>query len=145
MRWMVLVVGGLVVLVAVVAIVGSMLPRNHVASRTLRVRRPPQETWTAITQAMSASDVPIDIVESDPPRTLVSKVKETEKMFGGTWTVAIAAVEGGSTLTITEDGWVGNPIFRFVSRFVMGHHATLDGMLKTVAKSFGEEPQLSGE
>ena len=104
MRWIVLVVGGLVVLVAIVAIVGSMLPRNHVASRTLRVRRPPQDVWTAITQAMSASDVPVDIVESDPPRTLVSKVKETEKMFGGTWTVAIAPVDGGSTLTITEDG-----------------------------------------
>jgi hypothetical protein len=94
---------------------------------------------------MSASDVPVDIVESDPPRKLVSKVKETEKMFGGTWTVAIAPVDGGSTLTITEDGWVGNPIFRFVSRFLMGHHATLDRMLKSVAKQFGEEPSLSGE
>jgi hypothetical protein len=145
MRWIVIVVGGLVVLVLAVAIVGSMLPRNHVASRTLRVRRPPQETWTALAQAMAASDVPTDIVESDPPRRLVSKVKETEKMFGGTWTVAIAPVESGSTLTITEDGWVGNPIFRFVSRFVMGHHATLDGMLKSVAKQFGEEPWLSGE
>jgi len=145
MRWIVLVVGGLVVLVAVVAIVGSMLPRNHVASRTLKVRRPPQDAWTAINQAMSASDVPVDIVESDPPRKLVSKVKETEKMFGGTWTVAIAPLDGGSTLTITEDGWVGNPIFRFVSRFVIGHHATMDGMLKQVAKSFEERPVLSGE
>lgn len=25
-----------------------------------------------------------------------------------------------------EDGWVANPIFRFVSRFVIGHHATMD-------------------
>ena len=145
MRWIVLAVGGLVVLVAIIAIIGSTLPRTHTASRTLRVHRPPQEAWTAIAQAMSASDVPVDILESDPPRTLVSKVKDTEKMFGGTWTVAIAPVPDGSTLTITEDGWVGNPIFRFVSRFVIGHHATLDGMLKSVAKQFGEEPSLSGE
>jgi hypothetical protein len=27
----------------------------------------------------------------------------------------------------------------------MGHHATLDGMLKSVAKQFGEEPSMSGE
>ena len=87
----------------------------------------------------------VDIVENDPPRKLVSKVKETEKMFGGTWTVAVAPLENGSTVTITEDGWVANPIFRFVSRFVMGHHATMDGMLKSVAKNFGEEPVLSGE
>ena len=149
MKWIVIVVGGLVVLVAVVAIAGSMLPRNHVASRTLRVRRPPPDVWIAITQAMSASDVPTDIVERDPPRRLVSRVKETEKMFGGTWTVAILPVDpstqAGSMITITEDGWVANPIFRFVSRYVMGHHATMDGMLKSVAKQFGEEPSLSGE
>ena len=47
-------------------------------------------------------------------------------------------------VTITEDGWVGNPIFRFVSRYVMGHHATMDGMLKDVAKKFGEQPELTG-
>ena len=145
MRWILIIVGGLTLLIAIVAAIGATLPRNHVASRTLKLRRPPQDAWTAINRAMSASDVPVDIVESDPPRKLVSKVKETEKMFGGTWTVAIAPVDGGSTLTITEDGWVGNPIFRFVSRFVMGHHATMDGMLKRVAKQFGEEPSLSGE
>jgi len=145
MKWIVILIGGLTLLIAIVAAIGATLPRNHTASRTLRVRRPPQDAWTAITQAMSASDVPVDIVESDPPRKLVSKVKETEKMFGGIWTVAIAPVDGGSTLTITEDGWVGNPIFRFVSRLVMGHHATMDGMLKSVAKQFGEEPSLSGE
>ena len=145
MKWIVILIGGLTLLIAIVAAIGATLPRNHTASRTLRVRRPPQDAWTAITQAMSASDVPVDIVESDPPRKLVSKVKETEKMFGGIWTVTIAPLDGGSTLTITEDGWVGNPIFRFVSRLVMGHHATMDGMLKSVAKQFGEEPSLSGE
>ena len=145
MRWMLIIVGGLVLLIVIVAAIGAMLPRTHTASRTLRVRRPPQEAWTAITQAMTTSDVPVDIVENDPPRKLVSKVKETEKMFGGTWTVAVAPLENGSTVTITEDGWVANPIFRFVSRFVIGHHATMDGMLKSVAKNFGEEPVLSGE
>jgi hypothetical protein len=145
MRWVLIIVGGLVLLIVIVAAIGATLPRTHTASRTLRVRRPPQEAWTAITQAMTTSDVPVDIVENDPPRKLVSKVKETEKMFGGTWTVAVAPLENGSTVTITEDGWVANPIFRFVSRFVIGHHATMDGMLKSVAKNFGEEPVLSGE
>jgi hypothetical protein len=145
MRWVLIIVGGVVLLIVIVAAIGATLPRTHTASRTLRVRRPPQEAWTGITQAMTTSDVPVDIVENDPPRKLVSKVKETEKMFGGTWTVAVAPLENGSTVTITEDGWVANPIFRFVSRFVMGHHATMDGMLKSVAKNFGEEPVLSGE
>jgi hypothetical protein len=144
-KWMLIVVGALVLLIAIVAAIGATLPRNHVASRTLRIRRSPDEIWAAVTQAMRASSVPVDIVENDPPRRLVTKVKETEKMFGGTWTVTAAAGEPGSTLTIVEDGWVANPIFRFMSRYVIGHHRTMDGILKTVAKSFGEEASLSGE
>ena len=39
---------------------------------------------------------------------------------------------GGSDLTITEDGEVYNVIFRFMSRFVFGHHATMDAFLKNL-------------
>jgi len=145
MKWIAIVVVALIVVIAVVAIIGSTLPRDHTASRTLRVTRSPGDVWPALTQAMSATSVPVDVLENDPPRRLVTRVKETEKMFGGTWTVTAAAVQGGSTLTIVEDGWVGNPIFRFVSRYVMGHHATMDGILTSVAKTLGEPPQLSGE
>jgi hypothetical protein len=153
MKWIWLTLIGLASLVAIIALVGSQLPRNHVASRTLRVRRPPQDVWPVVTQLMAASSVPVDIVENNPPRRLVSRVKATETMFGGTWTVTMmppadspaATGPAASTLTITEDGWVANPIFRFVSRFVVGHHATMDGMLKSVAKQLGEEPALFGE
>jgi len=152
MKWIVVAIAGLVVLAAVIAIIGSMLPRTHTASRTLRVKHAPVDVWPAITHAMSASEVPTDIVESDPPWRLVSRVKDTEKMFGGTWTVAIApdapstsSGQAGCTITITEQGWVANPIFRFVSRYVMGHHATMDAMLRTVAKNVGEEAQLTGQ
>jgi hypothetical protein len=132
-------------LVVVVAVAGALMPREHVASRTLRVRRAPAEVWPVITRLTAASSVPVDILEQDPPHRLVSRVKETEKNFGGTWTIVIAPVPDGSTLTITEDGWVANPIFRFVSRVVIGHHSTMDGLLKQVAKTFNEEPALSGE
>jgi len=145
MKWVGFAVAAVVTLVAIVAIVGTQLPRDHVASRTLRVRQPPEEVWPVVTRLMAASSVPTDILEQDPPRRLVSRVKETEKMFGGTWTVVSSPASGGSTLTITEDGWVANPMFRFVSRFVIGHHSTMDGILKGVAQELGEEPSLSGE
>jgi hypothetical protein len=144
MKWLLLVVIALVVLVAVVALIGATLPRNHVASRSLALRRPADQVWPVMMQATAAAGVPVDVVESDPPRRQVTRVKDTEKMFGGTWTITITPSSTGSTVTITEDGWVGNPIFRFVSRYVMGHHATMDGMLKQVAKQFGEQPELSG-
>ena len=128
-----------------VTAVGSRLPRTHKASRTLRVRRTPAEVWPAIMQATQASDVPVDVLENQPPHRLVTRVTEKEKNFGGTWTIAIAARPDGSDVTIAEDGWVANPIFRFVSRFVLGHHATMDGVLTQVAQSLNEKPELSGE
>jgi hypothetical protein len=145
MKWLLFIVVGVIALVAIVAAIGAMLPRDHKASRTLRVKRTPADVWPAITAATSASDVPVDVLEHTPPYRMVTRVKETEKMFGGTWTIVVAAEPVGSAVTITEDGWVANPIFRFVSRFVIGHHATMDGILKTVAKALHEDPALSGE
>jgi hypothetical protein len=144
MKWILIAIAGLAALVALAAIIGATLPRNHVASRSLTLRRPPQEIWHVVMQATAASSVPVDLVESDPPRRQVTRVKDTEKNFGGTWTITITPTASGGTLTITEEGWVGNPIFRFVSRYVMGHHATIDRMLKDVAKRFNEDPVLEG-
>jgi hypothetical protein len=144
MKWILIAIAALGAAVALVAIIGATLPRNHVASRSLALRRSPEEIWPVIVQATASSGVPIDVIESDPPRRQVTRVKNTEKMFGGTWTITIAPTGTGGTLKITEDGWVGHPVFRFVSRYVIGHHATMDGMLRDVAKRFGEEPELSG-
>ena len=44
----------------------------------------------------------------------------------------IAPAPGGSAVTITEDGEVYNPIFRFMSRFVFGYYATLDEFVGTL-------------
>lgn len=151
MKWIAFVVGGLVVLVAAVAAMGSMLPRTHKASRTLRLKRSPEEVWRVVTQAARASSVPVDVIESDPPHRIVTRVTEAERNFGGTWTIVIApalstgAEPAGSTVTVTEDGWVANPIFRFISRLIIGHHATMDALLTQVAKTFNEDAALSGE
>src|SRR5262245_15758472 len=152
MKWLIFVLLGVVALVGLVAAIGATLPRSHKASRTLRVKRPPTEVWQAITAATGASDVPVDVLENTPPHRLVTRVSEAERNFGGTWTIVIvpelhgdATGSAGSAVTITEDGWVANPIFRFVSRFVIGHHATMDGILRQVAKTLNEAPALSGE
>jgi hypothetical protein len=142
-----LLAGGLVALVVIVAAIGTALPREHTASRTAPFARPPQDVWAAITDAASKSRVPVDVLESRPPHLLVTRVRETEKMFGGTWTIAIGPTgpstrpdgparsgRAGCVVTITEEGWVANPIFRFMSRYVIGHHATMDDLLKQVSR-----------
>jgi hypothetical protein len=35
---------------------------------------------------------------------------------------------------------VYNPLFRFISRYVMGHTATIESYLRALGKRFGDEP-----
>ena len=137
MRWVLFGVFGIVALVVVMAIMGTRLPREHRATRTVKLPRPPADVWAAVTRNASAASVPVDVLESTPPFRMVTRVKESEKNFGGTWTIAIAPVDGGSTLTITEDGWVANPVFRFISRYIIGQTATMDGLIKKVTEELG--------
>ena len=138
-----IVVGIVVVLVvAVVAItlVGRSLPVGHVASRTATFRRPPEEVWAAINDpallsSRGVGDVKFETIESVPPKLLVRRVVG-EKDFGGTWTCDIASSPDGSTLTITENGEIYNGFFRFVSRFIIGHHRTIDGTMAALRKRF---------
>lgn len=81
-------------------------------------------------------DVKFETVESVPPKRLVRRVVG-EKDFGGTWTSDIESSPGGSTLTITENGEIYNAFFRFVSRYIIGHHRTIDGTMAALRKRFG--------
>lgn len=80
----------------------------------------------------------LEVEQSEPPtrlRTLV--VTGPGDPFGGTWTYQLSPTDGGTTLTITEDGWVSNPIFRVIMQ-AMGTHRTLDSYLSALARRFGE-------
>ncbi len=67
-------------------------------------------------------------------RLLVVRIADLDLPFGGTWTYEIAPVAGGSTLTITEDGEIYNPIFRVMSRFVFGYESTMAAYLAAAEK-----------
>ncbi len=49
MKWVLVVVGVVVVLVGVCAVVGVLLPKGHVASRSVVLAKPQAEVWAAIT------------------------------------------------------------------------------------------------
>ena len=65
------------------------------------------------------------VEESEPGSRLVTRIAGDDLPFGGTWTYELTPQDGGTSLRITEDGEVYNPIYRFMSRFVFGHHATM--------------------
>ncbi len=72
--------------------------------------------------------------ESEPPRRLVTRITDKTLPFGGAWTFTLQPVDGGTKLTITENGEVYNPLFRVMSRFVFGHTATIDRYLGDLQK-----------
>lgn len=132
MKWLLIIGGTLVAAVAIMAIIGAMLPQAHVATRSARFAKAPAELFTALEKLSAEQDVPVDVIERIEPTRLVTKIKPGQP-FGGTWTCELAPDGAGSTLTITERGEVYNPIFRFLSRYAFGHTATIDGFLKKLA------------
>lgn len=132
MRWVIWIAGTLAVIVALVAIVGAMLPQKHTASRTARVPLAPAALYPILVQmAQASTDPPVRLERQEPPSLLVTRISDPKLPFGGSWTYRIEpAGTGASDLTITEDGEVYNVIFRFVSRFVLGHHATMDAFIR---------------
>lgn len=168
MRWFLLALAVLVALVAIVIVGGALLPKAHRASRRARLGQSPDVVWAAITdvskfpewrktvtrvEALGPVDrkpswrefdsrggsIPFVVVESVAPQRLVTRIADPKLPFGGTWTFDISAAPGGgSVIRITEDGEVYHPVFRFVSRFLMGYTATIDTYLCALGSKFGE-------
>ena len=164
MKWILIAVAVLVIVVAVVAVIGSFLPKAHVASRSSRFRQPPQALWSVIIgppewrpdirgfeelprregrRAWKETDkhgqvITYESVEETPPTRLVTRIADPKLPFGGTWTLQITPEAAGCVLDITEAGEIYNPIFRFVARFVMGYTGTMEAYLKALHTKFGE-------
>ena len=166
-KWLLIVALILLVLVVLPVVIGYSLPKEHVATSSVTLRQPPDSVWAVIEDFGSYGEwwgfvdrmeretengreiwmqydsrnqaIPYEIVESTPPRRLVTRIVDEGLPFGGTWTYEISAAQSGSTVTITEDGAVYNPIFRIVARFIMGYHGTMDGYLTALGERFGED------
>lgn len=169
MMWILYAAGGLVGLVVVIAVVGLLLPAEHVVSRSARIERPPADVWSALAdrarqpewrrdlasvESLPDADgrpsfrehsrhgvitfvVDESIAPSDRPGRLVTRIADDRLPFGGRWIYDVAAEGSGTRVTITEEGVVRNPIFRFMSRFVFGHSATLEAFLRDLTAHLG--------
>lgn len=170
MKLLIYVVVGIIACIAllagVVALIGSRLPRGHVASRSIFLHQSPQNVYAVVRDFASApawrhdvtrievepqrggplrfreegknGTVNYELAEDVPNERMVTRILDTDLGYSGKWIYAFAAENGGTRVTITEDGEVSNVLFRFMSRYIFGHTATLDGYLSSLAKRFGE-------
>ena len=168
MKWVLVVLGAVLGLVALMALIGAVVPREHRATSTVTLHQPPDSVWRVVRdlggvpawwpeikesvrrpdqngreawrQKMSGWDVPLIVIDATPGRRLVTQIDTSAGgAFGGTWTYELAPDSAGTRISVTEAGWIGNPIFRFLSRFIFGYYGSLDGYLTALGKRFGEE------
>ena len=154
-----------------VVVVGYLLPVKHVATVTAHVPATPEEMWQTLTdvaaypkwrgdvtsvEMLSADSghvawrehgkngvISYAIDQAEAPRRLVTRITDKSLPFGGTWEYVITADGAGSRVQITEHGEVYNPVFRFVSRFIMGHTSTPSAYLKALGARFGATVELA--
>ena len=168
MKWLLILAAAIAALVLLVAVIGALLPREHRASSSIVLKQPVDAVWRTIrdmsqaaswwpglTKSERLSDVngkerwhqvgggfemTAEVVEDTPPTRLTTLiVSKPGDPFGGKWIRDLAATPGGTRVTVTEDGWVSNVIFRFMSRFVMGYYGTMDSYLTALGRKFGED------
>ena len=165
LKWILIVVGALIVLVLVLWIVGTALPREHVATSRARFEQPADAVWAGITdhasmtawrsgmqktergadqdgkpvwiETSSFGEMPLRVEEAFPPKRYAVAIASEGLPFGGRWTYEIEPSDGGCQLSITENGFVKPALFRVMTRFLFGYHATMDQYLKDLAKRFG--------
>jgi len=162
MRVFVFVVAGLVVLVLAIVVTGYALPVKHTASRERVYPVPANKVFAVITTPAEfpawrsgvkrVEPLPDDagrrsfrevsgdgtityvVDESVPDRRLVTRIADKSLPFGGRWIYELTPTAGGTQLRITEEGEVYNPVFRFLSRFVFGHHRSIETYLSDLNK-----------
>lgn len=163
--------GVLVGLVALVAVIGWTLPVKHSATRQATYRASPETIFAAITDVeryptwrASVKRVELDVSspattrfrevggdgtilyaidERIPPTRLVTRIDDASLPFGGKWTYELAPAAGGTTLRITEDGEVYNPIFRFMSKLIFSHHRTIETYLTELGAKLGSPAEVT--
>jgi len=165
MKWVLWIGVGLVLLVGVVALIGSLLPARHRATRKARYRVAPDALYAVLAGppdwrtgvksfgALPDTDgrkrwweedthrqkVTFELVEDKPPTRMAVRIADRGLPFGGTWTFEITPVAGGgSDLRIDEDGEIYNVIFRFMARFFFGYTASIEGYLRDLGVKFGQ-------
>lgn len=149
------ILGVLALLIVLILGIGAMLPIKHVASRTIQLNSPVNKVWAMITnyadmpkwrqelrkvEMLRGADgqeiwqefenatesLDFETIEQVDRQRLVRKIVGDRSDFGGTWTFELVENDGKTTLTITENGEVYNILFRFVSKYIIGHHGSMD-------------------
>jgi hypothetical protein len=167
MKIVLIMVGVLMVLVVGVVAIGALLPKRHVIARSALFKAAPERLFALVAGSQDwrpdvkscelftedggrqfqretskhGDTILYELLESRPPVFIQRRIATEDLPFGGSWNFALEPVNGGTRVTITEDGEVYNPLFRFASKFILGQTATQDAYLAAMGRAMGEDVQ----
>jgi uncharacterized protein YndB with AHSA1/START domain len=153
-----LVIGVIAILFLAVGLIGRSLPKGHSVTRTALLPAPPDHVWAVISDFANEAQwnrtvkeskriadhdghevwlvvdrrggkMPLETTVKEPPARLVRRIADPKLPFGGQWTITLASESGGTRVSVTEDGEVYNPFFRFMSRFFMDPAGSIETYL----------------
>jgi hypothetical protein len=162
-KWLLVAAAVPVGLGLIVVAVGAMLPVEHLARARASLAAPPervaalvrdveaQPRWrggvTAIeilerspdgiryVERQGSDAITFTFREERPGALFRSTIADPDLPFGGFWIIALEPAGSGTTIRIEEHGSVTNPLFRFVSRFILGHEATMKAYLADLERA----------
>jgi carbon monoxide dehydrogenase subunit G len=163
-----IIIAAFLALALLLAAVGTLLPANHTAQVRFRLAQTPEAVYDVVTDLTTQSRWrtgldSLRVLDPQPPErwrestawgtiefVRVDRIRPRmaqaeiqgarEQGFGGTWTWdLVPADDGGTIISITENGEIYNPLYRLLSRTVFDHYRTLEQYARDLGSRFGEE------
>jgi hypothetical protein len=170
MRILLSMAGVVFVLILGVLVIGSLLPKRHVAWRSASFHTTPERLFFLIAgpqdwrpdvlhyetvhdaggrelmreTTRNNETITYEVLDRIPSKSLKRRIATEKLPYAGTWTYSLQPEGGITVVRITEDGEVYNPVFRFMSRFVLGQARTIDAYLRALGKATGEDIEVKG-
>jgi hypothetical protein len=168
MKIIVIAVGAIALVVMCVVVIGAILPKHHVVSRSARYQATPQKLFALIEgpqnwrpdvlreeavpdaanrklvreTTRNGESVTYELLAASPPTSIQRRIASKDLPYSGAWTFSLQPQDGATVVRITEEGDVYNPVFRFVSRFIMGHTGTIDAYLRALGTAVGQKVSI---
>jgi hypothetical protein len=160
-------VGAVVALVVVALVIGSQLPRDHVATVRARYAASVDTVWGVLNDPLSSATwrkelkrvekIPdinahpawleeskfgptrFELTESEDRVSRTTRIADENMPFGGQWEFRLSPNGTGTELSITERGFVKPALFRFMARYIFGYTSTLSDYLTALGTRVGEQ------
>jgi hypothetical protein len=167
MKILLILVGAVIFAIVVVVGTGYLLPKHHVATRAAVYRATPDQLYAYIAgpqnwrpevlhseldngpngqrilreSTRDGNEMTYEISACDFPKSLTRRIIGKNLPFDGSWTYTLQPSSSGTTVRITEDANIYNPVFRFMSRFILGYTGTMEKYLRALGSATGQ-PQV---